>query len=196
MEAQPLFEHPACLITQLSAYVQEQLTERLAPLGIQPRHFGLLSLLAEQDGQNQHQLSEPLGVHRNVMVGLVDEMEERGLVARRRHPADRRAHAVHLLLAGRVLHAKAEVLVSDFEAKLGLDAASAETFTLLLKRVCEHAGLHHSAHPGLSADSTEPARDRAGLAVTGQPIRDPVSGPQRDDIDDVQACVSLARVKL
>jgi DNA-binding MarR family transcriptional regulator len=157
MEAQPLSEHPACLITQLSAWVQDQLTGQLAPLGIHPRHFGMLSLLAEQDGQSQHQLCEPLGVHRNVMVSLVDEMEQRGLVERRRHPSDRRAHAVHLLPAGRQLHAKADVLVSEFEASLGgLDAASAQAFTSLLKRVCEHAGLHHSVHPGLTTSPSEP----------------------------------------
>lgn len=157
MEAQPLSEHPACLITQLSAWVQDQLTGQLAPLGIQPRHFGMLSLLTEQDGQSQHQLCERLGVHRNVMVGLVDELEQRGLVQRQRQPADRRAHAVHLLPAGRELHAKAEVLVGEFEASLGgLDAASAQTFTSLLKRVCEHADLHHSIHPGLTTSPGEP----------------------------------------
>ena len=28
-----------------------------------------------------------MGIHRNVMVGLVDELEDRGLIERRRHPA-------------------------------------------------------------------------------------------------------------
>jgi DNA-binding MarR family transcriptional regulator len=152
VRSKPLFEHPACLITHLGVHVQEQLIEHLAPLGIHPRHFGMLSLLLEQDGLSQHQLCEPLSVHRNVMVGLVDEMEQRGLVERRRHPADRRAHAVHMLPAGRLLHAEAEALVSQFEAKLhgGLDPAEASTFISLLKRVSEHAGLHHDVHPGLT----------------------------------------------
>ena len=167
MEAQPLFEHPACLITQLSAHVQEELAEQLAPLGIQPRHFGMLSLLVEQDGLSQLQLSKPLSVHRNVMVGLVDELEERGLVERRRHPVDRRAHAVHLLPAGRELHAKAEALVSEFESRLlgGLDAAEAQVFTSLFKRVCEHADLHQGAHPGLTTQLSEsPGADPAMAA--------------------------------
>jgi DNA-binding MarR family transcriptional regulator len=155
--SQPLFEHPACLISQLDVHVQEQLIEQLAPLGIHPRHFGMLSLLLGQDGLSQHQLCGPLGVHRNVMVGLVDEMEQRGLVERRRHPVDRRAHAVHLLPAGRQLQAEADVLVSAFEAKLlgGLDAAEARTFVSLLKRVSERAGLHHEVHPGLRTSSRE-----------------------------------------
>lgn len=157
VRSQPLFEHPACLLTQLDVHVQEQLIELLVPLGIHPRHFGMLSLLLQQDGLSQHQLCELLSVHRNVMVGLVDEMEQRGLVERRRHPADRRAHAVHLLPAGHQLQAEAEALVSEFEAKLlgGLDAVEARTFVSLLKRVSEHAGLHHEVHPGLRTSSSE-----------------------------------------
>jgi DNA-binding MarR family transcriptional regulator len=153
MRVQLLFDHPACVVTHLSAHVQEQLAEVLAPLGIHPRHFGMLTLLTEQDGQSQHQLAEPLNVHRNVMVGLVDELEKRGLVERRRHPVDRRAHAVHLLPAGRELHADAEVLVDGFEAKLlgALEPEEATMFTAMLKRVFEHAGLDHEPHPGLTA---------------------------------------------
>jgi DNA-binding MarR family transcriptional regulator len=138
-------------MTRLSVHVESQLTELLVPLDIQPRHFGMLSLLIEQDGRSQHQLAEPLNVHRNVMVGLVDELEERGLVERRRHPVDRRAHAVHLLPAGRKLHAEADVLVTEFEAKLlgGLSADEAATFVELQKRISEHAGISHEVHPGL-----------------------------------------------
>jgi DNA-binding MarR family transcriptional regulator len=151
VSSQPLSDHPACLATHLSVHVQEQLIESLAPLGLHPRHFGMLSLLIEADGLSQHQLAEPLNVHRNVMVGLVDELEERGLVERRRHPVDRRAHAVLVLPAGRELHAEAEARVDEFEAKLlgGLDPAEAALFVSLLKRVFAHAGLSLDVHPGL-----------------------------------------------
>ncbi|WP_245687470.1 MarR family winged helix-turn-helix transcriptional regulator [Streptacidiphilus griseoplanus] len=151
MSTQLLFDHPACLMTHLSAHVQEQLVDVLAPLGIHPRQFGLLNLLIEENGRSQHQLAEPLNVHRNVMVGLVDEMERRGLVERRRHPTDRRAHAVHVLPAGRSLHTEAEALVNGFEAELlgSLEPDEAQTFVALLKRVFVHAGLDQDLHPGL-----------------------------------------------
>jgi DNA-binding MarR family transcriptional regulator len=141
-------------MTRLGVHVEAQLTELLAPLGIQPRHFGMLSLLIEQDGRSQHQLAEPLNVHRNVMVGLVDELEQRGLIERRRHPVDRRAHAVHLLPAGRELHAEADAVVTEFEAKMlgGLSAEEAATFVELQKRVSEHVGISHELHPGLRGD--------------------------------------------
>lgn len=155
VSTQLLFDHPACVMTHLSAHVQEQLVDVLAPLGIHPRQFGLLNLLIEEDGLSQHQLAGPLKVHRNVMVGLVDELERRGLVERRRHPTDRRAHAVHVLPAGRSLHAEAEALVNGFETQLlgGLEPDEAQTFVALLKRVFVHAGLDHDLHPGLLTSS-------------------------------------------
>lgn len=155
MRLQPLFGHPACLVTQLGVHVQEQVVDLLAPLNIHPRHFGMLSLLAEQDGQTQHELCEALSIHRNVMVGLVDELEQRGLVERARHPADRRAYAVRLLPAGRQLREEAEALLNDFEGKLlgALGDEEAAVFTELLQRVSALAGLDLEVHPGLkSAD--------------------------------------------
>ncbi|MFE0255095.1 MarR family winged helix-turn-helix transcriptional regulator [Streptomyces sp. NPDC059010] len=162
MSTQSLFDHPACVMTHLSAHVQEQLVDVLAPLGIHPRQFGLLNLLLEEDGLSQHQLAGPLNVHRNVMVGLVDELERRGLVERRRHPTDRRAHAVHVLPAGRDLHAEAQSLVNGFETRLlgGLEPDEAQTFVTLLKRVFVHAGLDHDPHPGLVSTGAAPTERR------------------------------------
>ncbi|MEV8430953.1 MarR family winged helix-turn-helix transcriptional regulator [Streptomyces chartreusis] len=162
MSTQSLFDHPACVMTHLSAHVQEQLVDVLAPLGIHPRQFGLLNLLLEEDGLSQHQLAGPLNVHRNVMVGLVDELERRGLVERRRHPTDRRAHAVHVLPAGRDLHSEAQSLVNGFETRLlgGLEPDEAQTFVTLLKRVFVHAGLDHDQHPGLVSTGAAPTERR------------------------------------
>ncbi|WP_327290272.1 MarR family winged helix-turn-helix transcriptional regulator [Streptomyces sp. NBC_01198] len=152
MKSQPLLGHPACLLTQLDVHVQEQVTALLTPLGISPRQYGVLSLLSEQDGLSQHELCRALNIHRNVMVDLVDELEARGLAQRRRHPADRRAHALHLLPAGRQLHAEAEALLDRFEAKLlgGLDVDEATAFVALLQRVSVDAGLITLTRPGIT----------------------------------------------
>ncbi|WP_319942864.1 MarR family winged helix-turn-helix transcriptional regulator [Nocardia aurantia] len=153
MTSQPLFHHPVCLLGRLDFHAQERFTKALAPLGLLPRQFGMLSLLAENDGQSQQQLCESLDVHRNVMVGLVDELEKRDLVERRRHPGDRRAHAVHLLPTGRALQAEAERLLDEFETELlgGLSREEARTLVALLQKVGRHAGLDFVAHPGLTA---------------------------------------------
>ena len=60
------------LLSQLGTYVADVFKRRLAPLGVHPRTNAVLVALAGDDGQSQRQLSARLGVHRNVMVSLID----------------------------------------------------------------------------------------------------------------------------
>jgi DNA-binding MarR family transcriptional regulator len=147
----PLYEHPAFLLGQLGFHVTNRFTELLAPLGISPRHFGMLRMLGANDGQSQQQLCEVLRIHRNVMVGLVDELERRGLVERRKHPTDRRAHAVYLQPAGHKVIAQAEGIVAGLDAEIlrSLDQTQRATLTELLQQASVANGLQPGIHPGL-----------------------------------------------
>src|SRR5680860_1275737 len=84
------------LLAQLGAHRHRRFAERLSPLDLHPRHFGMLSHLAVAEGQSQQAVSVALGIHRSAMVALVDDLERRGLVERRRDPVDRRAYTLHL----------------------------------------------------------------------------------------------------
>jgi DNA-binding MarR family transcriptional regulator len=66
-----------------------------------PREFGVLTSLALAGPLSQQQLAEKLRVNRTLMVRIVDELERRGWVERRRDPADRRSYALHVTPAGR-----------------------------------------------------------------------------------------------
>ncbi|WP_433628772.1 MarR family winged helix-turn-helix transcriptional regulator [Nocardia sp. CA-120079] len=148
----PLSERTAFLVGQLGFHVGFQFTDALAPLGIGPRQYGMLRLLHARDGQTQQQLSDTLRIHRNAMVGLVDDLEKRGLVERRRHPADRRAYAIHLLPGAYELLAKTEPLVEKQDASLlePLDPGERATLRALLNKVAVGAGLAPGVHPGLA----------------------------------------------
>ena len=149
--ATPLSERPSFLLSQIGHHAAARFAERLAPLGLQNRHFGLLSHLAAGEGQTQQQLADTLGIHRNVMVGLVDDLEDRGLVQRRRHPGDRRAHALHLTPAARDLLGRAQHAADEHDAELlaGLDATDQATLLTLLQRIAGYAGLPPGVHPTL-----------------------------------------------
>lgn len=71
------------------------------PLGIHGRHFSVLAVLGEEKPLSQVEMGERLGIDRNTIVLLLDDLEVRGLVTRRRDPRDRRAHLVSLTDAGR-----------------------------------------------------------------------------------------------
>jgi DNA-binding MarR family transcriptional regulator len=71
---------------------------------LSPSQFNVLNLLRDHaSGLSQTDLSEALLTHRSNVTGLVDRLEERGLLQRHNVPADRRAYRVALTETGRKL---------------------------------------------------------------------------------------------
>src|ERR1700681_4663344 len=89
----PLLEH----LARLGRHAGE---ETLAPGGLRPRHLIALRLLSEQARANQQGLADSLSLDPSNVVGLLNELEERELVTRRRDPVDRRRHIVELSVRG------------------------------------------------------------------------------------------------
>ncbi|MFF0457999.1 MarR family winged helix-turn-helix transcriptional regulator [Nocardia africana] len=151
MTNRPLESRGAFLLSQIGFHVSHRLTDQLARLDLDPAHFAVLTQLAVGDGRSQQELADLLRVHRNAMVGLVDELEERALVTRRPHPADRRAHAVHLTDRAREvlesMQSEADALESEIFAPL--EEAERAQLLPLLQRIAAHAGLPAGVHPGL-----------------------------------------------
>jgi DNA-binding MarR family transcriptional regulator len=85
--------------------------EMLSKIGLTARQVGILTLITEHEPMTQTALGAELEIDRTTMVELLDELEHRGFVERRRHPADRRAFMIHPTNAGVVAKAEAiEVL--------------------------------------------------------------------------------------
>jgi len=73
----------------------------VTPLGIRGRHFSVLAVVDEGKPLSQIEISERLGIDRNTMVGLLDDLEAGLFVTRTRDPQDRRAYLIALTPAGR-----------------------------------------------------------------------------------------------
>jgi DNA-binding MarR family transcriptional regulator len=71
------------------------------PPGTHPRDASVLATLEAAGPCSQQQLAERLNVNRTMMVKLIDGLEARGLVERRRNPGDRRSYALYPTDAGR-----------------------------------------------------------------------------------------------
>jgi DNA-binding MarR family transcriptional regulator len=108
--------------------------------GASPFHLTVLAVLDEGARETQATIADALGYDPSYLVGLLDDLEKRGLIERKRDPADRRRHLVSLTPAGKKALAKLRALQAsiddDFFAPL--DAGERKTLHMLLHRLASH----------------------------------------------------------
>jgi DNA-binding MarR family transcriptional regulator len=134
---EPLRESIAFLVTRVQFRMHRDFQAALDPLGIEPAHFGVLVALATTGPMSQSALARVLGVSGAHMVQLVDDLEQRGLVARRRLETDRRAQVVDVLPSGRDAMRRAAPLADRIadERLAPLTAAQSRRLVMLLQRL-------------------------------------------------------------
>ncbi|HEY3615003.1 MAG TPA: MarR family winged helix-turn-helix transcriptional regulator, partial [Gaiellales bacterium] len=125
----------AALLVQLARRMRVRSEAAIAPLGLRARHLIALTVLRDQDGSTQAALATTLHVDRTNLVGLLNELEEQGLIARRRSSEDRRRHIVELTDAGAHLLAQAEfaLAAAEDEVLAALDREQREQLYALLQ---------------------------------------------------------------
>jgi DNA-binding MarR family transcriptional regulator len=89
-------QHSLALLDHLARVGRRAAETAVPPDALRPRHLVLLTLLRDRGATNQQGLAEALGLDPSNVVGLLNELEDRRLVTRRRDPADRRRHIVEL----------------------------------------------------------------------------------------------------
>ncbi len=111
--------------------------EHLAPVGVSGRELAVLLLLDGRDPESQQQAAGRLGVDRTTMVGLVDGLEAKGLVARRANAEDRRRNVLELTEDGHTTLARAVSASNKAEQQLlaALDDAESTQLRTLLTRL-------------------------------------------------------------
>jgi DNA-binding MarR family transcriptional regulator len=82
------------------ARVGRRAADLSVPGWLRPRHMVALTLLRERGPMTQHAVGTALSLDPSNVVGLLNELEERELITRRRDPADRRRHIVGLSETG------------------------------------------------------------------------------------------------
>jgi DNA-binding MarR family transcriptional regulator len=140
----------AFLLAQLGAFAAGQFGERAAEVGFTPPEAGLLRLISRAPGQSQQQIAAQLGTRPSRLVALVDGLEQRGLLERRRNTEDRRNYALHLTDAGRDAMAVLGRTAAAHEAAIAAPLSPAQRRQLsdLLARLAAGHGLRPGIHPG------------------------------------------------
>jgi DNA-binding MarR family transcriptional regulator len=89
------------LLYRASQISQALANEMLAEMALSARQAGILTMVTELGPMTQKALGDALRIDRTTMVTLLDDLEDKGYVARQRHPRDRRAFLVHPTDSGR-----------------------------------------------------------------------------------------------
>ena len=103
------------LLKHVLARLTEAQTKALAPHGLNGRDLAVLSAVASGEPLSQLEVASRLRVDRTSIGDLLDGLEDRGFVERRRSPEDRRRNVVVLTELGESTYATADRIRLEVE---------------------------------------------------------------------------------
>ncbi|MBC1236948.1 MarR family winged helix-turn-helix transcriptional regulator [Nostoc sp. 2RC] len=123
-------------IKLLSQLLSRRFTDRLEPFGLTPFHWLVLCCLWQEDGLPTSSIGDKLKQVGGTLTGVLDRMEERGLVRRERDTQDRRIWRIWLTDAGRELQTILPPIAAQVcdEAMEGISLADREFFSQILNK--------------------------------------------------------------
>jgi DNA-binding MarR family transcriptional regulator len=127
------------LLKRLGFAAKQRSLDEYEQTGLGPYHHAILVLLDEGAPETQAAIADSLGYDKGTLVGLLDELEEQGLVERKRDPDDRRRQVVRLTVEGKRTLAKLRALAKRVEDEFlaPLDTEQREALHGLLLRLAE-----------------------------------------------------------
>ncbi|MBD2439332.1 MarR family winged helix-turn-helix transcriptional regulator [Nostoc sp. FACHB-110] len=123
-------------IKLLSQLLTRKFTDQLEPFGLTPFHWLVLCCLWQEDGLPTSSIGEKLQQVGGTLTGVLDRMEERGLVRRERDVHDRRIWRIWLTDAGKELEKVLPPLAAELrdQAMQGIPPADREFFSQILTK--------------------------------------------------------------
>ena len=97
---------------------------------IRPIHYGVLTVVGANPGLKQSEVCTALGIKRANFVGILNELERRGLVERR-SAKDQRVNALYLTRAGKALIEKLRQINKRHEREVTAGLTSNERVRLI-----------------------------------------------------------------
>jgi DNA-binding MarR family transcriptional regulator len=142
----------ALLLSQLGSHVSKRFAERLSEFDLAPTHVAVLRIVGQNPGIDQRELARRLGVVPSRVVVLVDQLEAKRIIERRRGEKDRRQMALYT--TGGATKRRTEIMraVSDHDAEVidPLTSEEVETLVTLLRKLASASGLSADEHPAMS----------------------------------------------
>src|SRR5207248_9469077 len=132
-----LVDSTGFLLKRLGWAIKDRTFAAYEEAGESPYHYGVLAVLEESARETQATIADSIGYDRSWLVGLLDELEEAGLIERKRDPTDRRRHLVSLKPAGKKKLEELRGISRSIEEEFlsGLDAGQRKQLHALLLQV-------------------------------------------------------------
>ncbi|MEP6909594.1 MAG: MarR family transcriptional regulator [Actinomycetota bacterium] len=89
------------LLARVGLAIKARMMEELESAGCPGYSYGVLAMLGEGTQETQAAIADALGVDRSQLVGVLDGLEEDGLIERKRDLGDRRRHTVSITAEGK-----------------------------------------------------------------------------------------------
>jgi DNA-binding MarR family transcriptional regulator len=111
----------------------------LAGHGISMWGYIVLTALAEQPVRTQAALAQAISADKSRIIGVLDDLQQRGLISRRPDTSDRRVHLLSLTPAGERLRGSVQAAIRDSEEEVlaAVPPADRDAFLRSLKALYE-----------------------------------------------------------
>ncbi|OPF81794.1 MarR family transcriptional regulator [Streptomyces antioxidans] len=128
------------LLSQLTTRSDRLINEGLARADARKWHYAVLASLQEYGPGSQAALSGRTGIYRSDMVGVLNELAERGLVERAPDPDDRRRNTITISPRGRRRLRRLDTVLDELHDELlaPLSPAERDELVRLLTRLLDH----------------------------------------------------------
>lgn len=128
------------LLARLGFTIKARVLQEFEEAGFTIYEYSVLAILSEGASEAQATIADVLDLDRSQLVGVLDQLEERGLIERTRDPKDRRRHQVTLTRAGKREFGKLRAIVRNVDAAIlqPLDEGTRKSLHNALLTVAAH----------------------------------------------------------
>ncbi len=126
-----LVDHLGYFVRRAQLWIFQDFIRTLAEVDIRPAQYSVLLVIDANPGLSQAMLGQTLGIERARLVRLLDGLEARKFVQRRRSKSDRRSHILSLTPQGRGALGHIKAMADAHEQRLAQKVGVRNRKTLL-----------------------------------------------------------------